>query len=45
LQERELILEIIDNMKKILCLSRKDIKHEKYGGAEVVIHEYLKALV
>ena len=29
---------------KILCLSRKDIKHPKAWGAEVVIHQYLSWL-
>ena len=32
-------------MKRILCLCRKDIKHIRHGGAEVVIHQYLKGLV
>ncbi len=32
------------SMKKILFLTRKDIKHPKSGGAEVVIHEYMKWL-
>lgn len=31
-------------MKKILFLWRKDIKHEKFGWSEVVIHEYMKWL-
>jgi len=32
-------------MRRILCLCRKDIKHARHGGAEVVIHQYLKGLV
>ncbi len=34
----------LQKMKNILCIWRKDIKHEKFGGSEIVIHEYLKWL-